>query len=244
MSNLNSFEIFFQSFVEWFGGTVLKEASVGKTADYLFAHYGVVAELKTLLEDSTSEMDEKVKNIFDAWVAESNRLPTHTVEGVKFIIELRTVEPEIARKWINLLKQQIERLVKDANSQIADTKRRENLPSARGILLISNTSNTFHNDPIGFRLILGNLLRKRDPQGALRYPHIQGAVFFSSKDVKSLKEDMYFWAPLQMKQSANEDVSDIIKFQRDLQKGWYRFITEATGTEIRQHYRDTAIDPN
>lgn len=110
--------------------------------------------------------------------------------------------------------------------------------------MISNTSNTYHNDPVGFRLILGNLLSKRDPRGALRYPHIQGAVFFSWKDVKSLKEDMYFWAPLQMKQTPDEDVSDIINFQRDLQQGWYRFITEATGTEIRQHYKDVAVHPD
>ena len=238
MSKHSSFELFFQRFVEWFGGKVLPAAPVGKTADYLFAKYNVIAELKTLLVDSTSEMDEKVEKIFKAWVAESKRLPTHTVKDDKFIIELRSVEPEIARKWINLLRQQVERLVHDASSQIADTKYRENLPDARGILLICNTSNSYHNDPEGFRLILGNLLRKRDSSGALRFPHIQGSVYFSWMDVRSVNEDMYFWTPLQMKQTPEEDVSDIITFQRELQQGWYQFITETTGTQIRQHWKD------
>lgn len=135
MSKLSPFEIFFQSFVEWFGGTVLHEAPVGKTADYLFTQYGVVAELKTLLEDSTSKMNKTVMRIRDEWIAKSNRLPTHTVEDGKIVIKIASVEPEIAREWIGLLRQQVERLVKDANSQIADTKCRENLPSARAFLI-------------------------------------------------------------------------------------------------------------
>jgi hypothetical protein len=216
MSKLSSFEIFFRSFVEWFGGTVLiKEAPVGKTADYLFMQYSVIAELKTLLEDSTSEMNERVKKMIVSWMAESDSLPTHTIEDGKIIFELRSVEVDIAYKWVDHLRQQVERLVKEANSQIAETKRRENLPNARGILLIHNTSNTYHNDPRGYRDILGSLLKKHDPHGSLRYPHIQGAVYFS-KDVKSVKENMPFWTPLQMKQAPDEDVSDIIKFQRDL----------------------------
>lgn len=233
-----SFEPFFHSFVEWFGGTVLQEAPEGKTADYLFKKYNVIAELKTMLEDSTFPMNEKVKIIISEWMTTYHRFPTHTSKGGNVVIELGSTEPEIARKWINLLRQQIERLVSAANSQIADTKRRENLPDARGILLISNTSNLYHNDPKGFGLILGNLLSKVDSKGALRYPDIQGAVYFSSKDVKSVNEDMYFWCPLQMKRTPDEDVSDIVAFQRDLQQGWYRFITEATGTKIRQHWTD------
>ena len=237
MSKLSSFEIFFRSFVEWFGGTVLEEAPVGKTADYLFMQYNVVAELKTLLEDSTPEMNEKVKKMINAWMAESDSLPTHTIEEGKIIFELRSVEADIAHKWVDRLRQQVERLVNSANSQIAETKRRENLPNARGILLIHNTSDTYHNDPRGYRLILGNLLSKRDHLGALRYQHIQGVVYFS-KDVRSVEENMYFWTPLQMKQTPDEDVSDIIKLQRDLQQGFYRFITETTGTRIRQHWKD------
>ena len=219
MSKLSPFEISFQTFVKRFGGTVLEEAPVGKTADYLFVQYNVVAELKTLLEDGKPDMDEKVKKIINAWMAESDSLPTHTMEDGKIIFALQSVEADIARKWVGRLRQQVERLVKDANSQIADTKCRQNLPHARGILLIHNTSNTYHNDPRGYRDILGSLLKKHDPHGALRYPHLQGAVFFS-KDVTSVKEDMYFWSPLQMKRTPDEDVSDIKKFQRDLQQGF------------------------
>jgi hypothetical protein len=238
MSDHNQFELYFKSFVESFGGTVLREAQDGKTADFLFSRYNVVAELKTLLVDSTPEMNKKVGQILGKWMTASSRLPTQTVEDGKFIFEMRSVEPEIAQEWINLLRQQVERLVKEANSQIADTKRRENLPSARGILLVSNTSNIYHNDPRGFRLILGNLLCKRTPEGSLRYPDIQGAVFFSAQGVKSLKENMYFWTPLQMKRSEDDDVSDIVSFQADLRDGWYRFITETTGIEVRQHFTD------
>jgi hypothetical protein len=230
----NQFELIFQDFVRWFGGNVLSEAYVGKTADYLFTQYGVIAELKTMSKDSTDDINNKVKMMCVKWMVESGTIPTHTIEDSKLVSRISSVEGGIAGPWLDLLRQQIERLVKDANSQIADSKLREGLPSARGILLIANTGNHYHNEPKSLRLLLASILKKRSPSGELRYPHIQGAVFFSAGDVKSASVDAHFWASLQMKSSPDSDVSDIVKFQHDLQQAWYRFITERTGVRIRQ----------
>lgn len=46
---------------------------------------------------------------------------------------------------------------------------------------------------------------------------------------------MYFWANLQMKQAPDEDTSPMATFQAELQQGWYRYIEELIGIEIRQH---------
>jgi hypothetical protein len=235
MADGNLFEMHFQGFVRHFGGRVLEEAPTGKTADFLFSAYNVIAELKTMTEDKTKEINEKVSRIVDEWSQENKRTPTGFTEGDKYIIEMKGAEPSIAEKWLNLLRQAVDRQIKDANAQVSDTKQRETLPSARGIILISNPSNRYHSDPRSYRLIIADVLGKRDEKGGLRYPHIHGAVYFSCNDVKSVRENMYFWANLQMRQTPDEDVSDIVRFQNDLQQGWYQYIEKTTGIPVRQH---------
>jgi hypothetical protein len=235
MPSGNPFEQEFKKFVRYFGGTVLEEAPRGRTADFLFSTYNTLVELKTLSEDKTQEINNKVSSFVADWIRENGHPPKGFMDGERYIVELRGVERPIAEKWLNLLRQAVDRLVKDANAQISETKQRERMPNARGILLIHNPLNRYHNDPKSFRLLVADALRKKDPRGNLRYPHIHGGVYFSTNDVQSPKEDMYFWANFQMQRTPNEDISDIVRFQKDLQQGWYRYIEEVMGIQVRQH---------
>ena len=130
-----------------------------------------------------------------------------------------------------------EGLVRDANRQIRDTKARLQLSSTKGIILIANESNLYHDHPDSFRQLVAEVLRKRTPDGRLRFPYINGAVYFSLKNVVSRDEGMYFWANLQIQQTPEEDVSSIAAFQKDLQQAWYNYIEKTIGVQVRQHSR-------
>lgn len=52
----NPFELFFQCFVQDFGGEVLPESTKGHVADYLFRDQNIVGELKTLTVDQTNDL--------------------------------------------------------------------------------------------------------------------------------------------------------------------------------------------
>jgi hypothetical protein len=89
--------------------------------------------------------------------------------------------------------------------------------------------------PDSFTRLIAEILRKRTQAGDLRYPHINGAVYFSLKDVKSRDEGMYFWANLQMKQEPNEDVSPMTTLQNELEQAWYRYVEKSFRIRVRQH---------
>jgi hypothetical protein len=238
MDHRKEFENFFQGLVRSLGGVVLDEAEEGRTADFKFIEDNVIAELKTMFVDTSDETNKKVVTVVGEWIRKNGRMPSGTIiEGNQVFYQLATIEPEIAQKWLNILRQYAERQVKDANAQIAETKVRESMPTARGVLFICNPNNTYHNDPESYRQLLGNILRKRRQDGSLRYPHIQGVVYFSTNEVKSAREDGYFWTPLQMQARPDEDISDIVAFQRKMRDGFYKYITDTLGIEIRQHQR-------
>ena len=50
----------------------------------------------------------------------------------------------------------------------------------------------YHDHPDSYRRLIADILRKRSPDGSLRYSHIHGGVYFSAGDVKSREEKMYF----------------------------------------------------
>jgi hypothetical protein len=216
-----TFEYLFTDFVEAFGGIVLPEAATGKTADYLFSRYNVIAELKTLLVDSTAEMNNKVMKLLQDWSGDPRSVPFEQgPNGNQLAIS--KAPPEIAEKWLAKIIQQVERLVHDANKQIADTKARERLMTARGVLLIANPKNTYHSDPESYKQILVNVLQKKDSAGLQKYPHINACVYFAAGDI--ISERGYFWANIIMQQTPAEDISDLETFQDDLKLGLNSYI--------------------
>lgn len=231
----NPFESIFQDFVLDFGGEVLPEVSQGCSADYFFRRHNLVAELKSLTVDQTNEISSKPTPKVSSWVSANGQIPPGIVKSGQHFIAFKDMPREIQDFWLRLLKGSTEPLIRDANRQIRDTKSRMNLPSAKGILIIANEGNSYHDHPDSHRRLIAEILRKRTPTGELRYPHINGAVHFSIKDVKSRDEGMYFWANLQMKQSPAEDVQPIADFQRDLQQAWYNYLERKAGIKVRQH---------
>jgi hypothetical protein len=230
----NPFETLFREFVQDFGGEVLPEALSGHTADYSFPADNIVAELKTLTEDATGKMKQKLQPIVGAWIRENGKLPEGFVDGNQYIMELKSIPAEIAQHWLRLLRVPADHLISDANRQIRDTKERLNLPLAKGLILIANEANYYHNDPESYRLILANILRKRMPDGSPRFAHLHGAVYFSPLGgIQTRSEGMYFWANL-----IDDHETPTATFQRRLREGWYAFL-EKTGTRVRQYSEPT-----
>jgi hypothetical protein len=235
VSKQNPFEAIFQDFVLDFGGEVLPEAPNGSSADYFFRRHNLVAELKSLTVDQTNEISRKLTPKVLSWVRTNGQIPPGIVKGDQHFIAFKDMPREIQDFWLRLLKGSTEPLIRDANRQIRDTKSRMNLPSAKVILIIANEGNPYHDHPDSHRRLIAEILRKRTPVGDLRYPHINGAVCFSIKDVKSRDEGMYFWANLQMKQAPTEDAQPMADFQRDLQQAWYSYLERKAGIRVRQH---------
>jgi hypothetical protein len=235
----NPFECFFRGFVEDFGGEVLSEAQEGSTADYFFRSQDIVAELKTLTVDQTDDINRKLTPRVLEWIRKNGQIPSGLTEGSKHFVAFKDMPREIQIFWLSLLKAAIEPLIRDANKQIRDTKLRMNLRSAKGMMLIANGSNLYHDHPDSFRRLIAEVLRKRTPTGDLRFPYINAAVCFSFNDVKSRDEGMYYWANLQMKQTPDEDTGPIATFQAELQQSWYRYIQKLIGIEVRQHSQPT-----
>jgi len=236
VKKLNPFESFFCEFVKDFGGEVLPEAQDGYTADYLFRSQNIIAELKTLTVDQTDDINRKLTPKVLEWIRKNGQIPTGLIKDREHIVAFKDMPSEIQLCWLKLLKASVEGLVRDANRQIRDTKHRMHLHSSRGMMLIANGSNLYHDHPDSFRRLIAEVLRKRTPTGDLRFPHINGAVYFSFDDVKSRDERMYFWANLQMKHAPDEDTSPVATFQAELQQGWF------IGIEVRQHSRPAGSD--
>src|SRR5262245_11592412 len=120
----NPFEGVFHDFVNWFGGEVLPEAANGSTADYLFRKQNIVAELKTMTVDQTEAANEKLTPHVAKWIREHNQMPKGTLEGNKYVVEIKNMPPEIQAVWMMILKAPAEDLIRQANRQIRDTKKR------------------------------------------------------------------------------------------------------------------------
>jgi len=235
LSKGNPFESIFHEFVTDFGGRVLPEAPDGHTADYFFPEQNIIAELKSLSVDQTFTIEKKLIPEVERWEREHGQRLPGVVEGDKYFVAFVDMPRGIQDFWLKLLKASVENLIRDANKQIRDTKRRMKVPCAKGLLIIANEQNVYHNDPRSYSLLIGEILRKRISDGSLRYSQINAAVYFSVNKVRSRNEGMYFWAPLQMKQTPNEDVTPMAEFQRELQQGWYRYIERKWQVIVRQH---------
>jgi hypothetical protein len=150
-------------------------------------------------------------------------------------LEIAKAPKEISDLWLHILTQPLEGVIRDANRQLRATKHRLKLPTAKGLLLIFNQGNLLHNRPHDFRLLLQRVLIKRTSDKKLRFTHINGVVYFSYETVKAQRQNMSFWAPMQIQMAPNEDVTQMKEFQEALQQGWYKHVEKISGRPVRQH---------
>jgi hypothetical protein len=223
----SDFESIFRKFVTSFGGEVLPEnPSSSKMADYLFRKQNVIAELKCLMQDQTDAMNKKVSDAAVKWIKKNGALPSG-YDGA--FLDIAAAPKDLSDKWLRILKAPIESFVRDANRQIRESKKHLELPGAQGLLFIFNQGNFLYNRPKDFRLLIGNVVCKRDLLGQLRFPNIHGVVYFSFETGRSEKEQMSFWAPLQLRETADEDLTRMQNFQAELRDAFYAIIAARSG---------------
>ncbi len=205
-----------------------------RTADYHFPTHNVIAELKTLMQDSTAKMNAMMLEAIKEWGGDPRTIPMATDEnGLHYVTE---VPEEISKRWLAKHFTEVEKHVRAADEQIAQTKDRFNLPSNKGIILISNASNPYHDNPKAYRELLGVLTVKKNASGERRYPNIDGGVYFSDK-LPSRAEKMPFWAPFHIEEPDNKN-EELSAFMLAMRTHWYQYIEKTTGVTVRQHYTD------
>src|ERR1700731_1250965 len=175
----NPFEAVFHDFIRHFGGEVLPEAPDGRTADYLFREQKIIAELKTMTVDQTEDADRKLTPYVEEWARKHNRMPEGTQVDGKYVVEIKNMPQEIQAVWMKMLQAPAEDLIKQENRQIRDTKKRIAMPKAKGMILIANEANTYHNNPDDYRRLMAEILRKRTSTGELRFDQIHAGIYFS-----------------------------------------------------------------
>jgi hypothetical protein len=144
----------------------------------------VEIELKTLERDARVEHAQKLGGLAIAW----GRRGRVRVYGTT-VMDLQTIHPECQLEWLDLLENPIEWIFRKANSQIRSTKRRENLPDAKGLLLIPNDGNLLHTAPIVFmNLVAGVCTRRpqRVPRNSQRYAESCISRFASGLQVSQI----------------------------------------------------------
>ena len=201
-------------------------------ADYLFRDQNIIAELKCLVCDQTAEMNNRVTRVV-VEAAKHNESLLPLLDGKS--LEIAKAPKEISDPWIEILTTPLENVVRDANRQIRSTKERLNLPTAQGLLLIFNQGNLLHNRPNDFRLLIAKVLRKKTANRELRFTQIRGVVYFSYETVKTEKQNMSFWAPMQIQHTPDEDMEPMKQFQKHLQQDWYSYVERISGRPVRQH---------
>jgi hypothetical protein len=239
-----TFEDVFKAFVVDFGGELVPEDE-GRSADYVFRQYNIVAELKCLVDDQTAETSKKLSAIIKERVLEQRRavhsptpdpnvrlIPITSAGGETHHIPF---DEQFQQAWINILNRTFERHIRGANQQIRATKKRLCLPSAHGVLLLFNQGNPLHSaSPEHAGRLIGEVIQKSG-----RFPHIQGLVYFSLH-VPTLDEQtqktMPFWFPAQVR---GDSVEAVQRFQQALKEAWFEFIERVTGATVVSHRRET-----
>jgi hypothetical protein len=188
------------------------------------------------MEDSSEKMSAAMLQAIVEWGGNPLSIPVKRDEYNRPYADLDSIPEAISKKWMGKLFQEIERNVKSANKQIAHTKKRLNLPDARGVILVANASNPYHNNPKAYREALGALVCKRTNTGERRYAQIDGGVYFSNR-LLSQTEKMPFWAPFHIEEPDNTN-TEIQAFMLELRTQWYVYIEKTTGVTVRQHDTD------
>jgi hypothetical protein len=83
------------------------------------------------------------------------------------------------------------------------------------------------------KVLVASILRKHNQEKRLKFPHIQGMIYFSFDTVKSQLEKMSFWAWTSFPHSPIENVRVLEEFQDELKRAWFAFVERTTGRKVR-----------
>jgi hypothetical protein len=172
--NASAAEQFFEGFVKSIGGIKtdsareLRGARVGG-ADYLLRN-DIVAELKIFEKDVWNDYNARMDALFSRY-RESGELEA-TIGQERIGNDDPAVPAAMRMEWNSILLKPIKSIFREADRQIAATKRKV-APMAKGLLLLLNIRNRLHAEPVRlYWLVRDNLLR-----GA-GFPNIDAWTYF------------------------------------------------------------------
>jgi hypothetical protein len=169
------------SFVKRFGGELI-ESLVGNenppsNADYLLRCHNVIAELKSLEDDSFGEsLTQKFSERMAGWLRRSNIV----VFGANRV-ESRRFAPECQREMADLVAAHLQNdVVKAANRQIEGSKEFLKMPDAKGLLWVASDGNTGLL-PDQVWALLNRILQKKHEDGSPQYSNIHALAYFNPR---------------------------------------------------------------
>lgn len=144
----------------------IPDLSATKNSDYVFKGEGVVAELKRLVSENP-RLTEKLSDKYNE-LANAGLVP---VMYGGMMVSFRDLPPKAAEEMTNVLLPMVERRVRDADRQLAQTKSGLGMPDAAGLLILCHNGN-FALDPDGVMSLVGRAFRDD------RRPAIDHVIYF------------------------------------------------------------------
>jgi hypothetical protein len=205
-----------------------------KNADYFFSTENVIAELKSLQQESFDlDYRQKMNEMTQDWMR----------RGLIYAfgrpaITLRTLPPPCQHEWMRLLTLPLQtNVISVANTQIKETKKILNKPEAQGLLIIANEGNPDF-EPYNLMLLVANILKKRKPDGSLQYSSIHAVSALSYRLLVSsprIPGPAFFWLNGQ-----RPTCSDTLReLQARLETAWYATLLQRVGHQIPRYQLST-----
>ncbi len=200
-------------------GLLPKNTDLPPNADYLFREHHVIAEIKSLENDSFGEpFRRKMGDLMASWQARGLLLVYGTAR-----IDLRQLPPVCQEEALRVIGKPLQdNVLAKANEQIRETKKLLNMAEAKGLLMIASDGN---RDllPHDVWFFLSRLLQKKHGDGRPQYSHIHAIIYFNPRMLAALPgsgQPAYLW----MSGSRNNDDREMLHFLQILSEEWPKYI--------------------
>ena len=217
----------FTSFVKVFGGECVEDllpdqSYKANNADYVFRDKNIIAELKCLEDDKSSDpkFQTKIETLYSKWI-HSGLIPQPPAYPIA--VDSSSLPEECVLELIDLYKPLIERPIKKANKQIKTTKKLLSMPNAKGLLLLVNDGNFAVQSDMVLHLA------ERSLKGY--YSSINSMVHFTVNmvsDMNGVPKDILVWVPLH--RSETNRVS--LEFLHELRNAWVIYFEKMRGEKV------------
>jgi len=147
----------------------------GKTADYLLFERRLVTELKCLENDPS----HKIQALADKLMAERGLL-LYGRTSFAHLVESQADSDDLNARARNIASVCLKKHVRKANKQIRETKDRERLADALGLLIVANVANRPLTDEV-FLWELDRLLGGRKQDGTRVFSSIDAALYIPTQ---------------------------------------------------------------
>lgn len=220
----------FDSFVEWCGGELVRDALPSNTnvplnADYFLRCRTIVAELKCLEKDymSKPQIGQKVQALFLKWALEGRLKPKH-IDPTNSV-HINSLGDDCAMEVFKLYFQPIQQAVKQANRQIRLTREYFNLPNAKGLLILANDGNYALTLEMSVS-ILARLL-------PYHYSSIDSFIYFTPNMLSASKRhnrQVNVWISGASPHPSANPIEE--EYLAKLSCGWMQFLEQTTGAPV------------